>query len=222
MDALIEELWGASPPKSAVTTVQTYIYHLRQIFERENLNGERGDLLCTRLPGYVLRAADEQVDARIFQQLTAQGQALLEDGRARQASEVLHRALDMWTGGALANIQPGAVLQPYVAHLEERRISALELRIQADMELGRHRNMISELKSLVAAFPLNEWFHAKLIESLSRSGRRGEALQAYQMVRAMLNDELGVDPSPELQRLQHHVLSLGASSPRAAAQPAQP
>ena len=216
MDALIDELWGANPPKSAVTTVQTYICHLRRVFEKENLCTTHGDLLYTRPPGYVLRVSDDQLDARLFEQLTARGQELLERGCAHQASEVLRRALAMWTGPALANIQPGDVLQPYVVHLEERRISALELRIQADMALGRHRQIICELRSLVATFPLNEWFHEQLITALSHSGRRSEALQAYQHVRAVLNEELGVEPSPDLQRLQHDVLSLGiAAVPRA-------
>jgi SARP family transcriptional regulator, regulator of embCAB operon len=209
MDSLIAELWGDEPPKSAVTTVQTYIYHLRKLFAGKNLSPSGTNLLDTRSPGYSLQTADHQVDARVFERLVAEGQVLLEAGRHQHASQVLTRALDLWTGPALANVQPGSVLQPYVVHLEEQRISALELRIQADMELGRHRHLVGELRSLVAAFPLNEWFHAQLITSLSRAGRRSEALQAYQNVRIVLKEELGISPSPDLQRIQQHVLSVG-------------
>jgi DNA-binding SARP family transcriptional activator len=213
IDDLIEELWGPRPPKSAVTTVQTYIYHLRKVFEREHLNPPHKELLFTKSPGYVFRIEDDQVDSKIFERLVSQGQVLLDKGHADQASEVLRGALDMWTGPALANVFAGSVLRAHVVYLEERRIGALELRIQADMELGRYRSLIGELRSLVTVHPLHEWFHEQLITVLTQAGRRGEALQAYQQVRRNLSDELGVDPSPQLQRLQHQVLSLGARGP---------
>jgi DNA-binding SARP family transcriptional activator len=206
MDSLIDEIWGDEPPASAVTTIQTYIYHLRKLFERENLSPDGRDLLVTKAPGYVLRVAPGQVDSEVFEQLTTQGQQLLAEAHPEQAAVMLRRALDLWTGAALANVQLGSLLQAHVVHLEERRISALESRIQADIELGRHRELISELKALVATHPLHEWFHAQLIAALGSSGRRGEALQSYQHLRVVLRDELGVDPSSELQRLQCDIL----------------
>ncbi len=211
MDTLIEELWGFESPPTAVATVQTYIYQLRRMFEEQELNPFGGQLIVTRPTGYLIRAEPEQLDAAVFERLARQGRMLLEAGRTSEAADVLYRALDMWTGPALADVRRGNLLDAYAVHLEERRISTLELQIQADVRLGKHSELIGELRSLVSTHPLNEWFHGQLMMALSRAGRRSEALQAYQCLRAVLRDELGVDPSPELQRLQHQVLSAGNS-----------
>jgi DNA-binding SARP family transcriptional activator len=136
-----------------------------------------------------------------------EGKTLLEEGRPEQASQRLREGLALWRGPALANITPGRLLEGHVAHLEELRIRAIELRIRADSALGRHRELIPELRSLVSAHPLNEWLHGRLIDALHRAGRRGEALMAYRSLRAALNEELGLEPSGELQRLQRQVLT---------------
>jgi len=203
VETIIEELWGPNPPRSAVTIVQTYIYHLRKIFAAENLDPPGKPLLATRSPGYLLHAEPEQVDAEVFERLVQEGRDLKEKDRPRQAAAALSRALGMWTGPALADVPQGRLLQAHAVHLEE-------LRINADMAMGKHRELIAELRSLTCAHPFHEWFHGQLITVLSRSGRRSEALQAYQSLRALLSEELGVDPSPALQQLQQHVLALGA------------
>jgi len=136
-------------------------------------------------------------------------------GRPDLGSKALRRALALWRGPALADVTLGRALEAHVIHLEEQRIRALELRIQADMELGLHRELVGELRFLVATNPLNEWFHRQLIWTLGHCGRRSEALQAYQQLRRTLNEELGLDPSPDLQRLHQEVLSVG--HPEAAA-----
>jgi DNA-binding SARP family transcriptional activator len=209
IDYLIEELWGEDPPKSAVTQAQTYIYQLRKVITKEKLDAPGRELLLTKPPGYVLRVEPEQVDAFVFQRLVWQGRKSLENGDIETAAETLRHALDMWTGPALADVTPGRVLAAHVVPLEEQRLRALELRIQADLRLGLHRELIGELRSLVATHPLNEWFHGQLITVLSQAGRRSEALQTYQDLRTTLNGELGLEPSPELQRLQHEVLTAG-------------
>lgn len=205
--ALVDELWGENPPRSAVATVQSYVYQLRKSFKQ--VLGEAGvdDLLLTRPPGYGLRLADDQVDVRVFENLVAEGNRLVSDGQHRMASAVLDRALNLWRGPALADLRVGRLLEAHIAQLEECRIRALELRITADMALGRHRELIPELRSLVIAYPLNEWFHGALIEALNSAGRRGEALQAYQAVRRVLDEELGLEPSIPLQRLQRELLT---------------
>jgi DNA-binding SARP family transcriptional activator len=210
VDTIIEELWGPNPPRSAVTIVQTYIYHLRKVFAAEKLDPPGKPLLATRPPGYLLHAEPEQVDAEVFERLVQEGRDLKEKDRPRQAAATLSRALGMWVGPALDGVPQGRLLQAHVVHLEELRINALEMRIQADITLGKHGELIAELRSLTCAYPFHEWFHGQLISVLSRSGRRSEALQAYQSLRALLSEELGVDPSPGLQRLQQHVLTLGA------------
>jgi DNA-binding SARP family transcriptional activator len=209
MESLIEELWGSESPRSAVTTVQTYIYHLRRLFAAEKLDPPGRPLLITKQPGYLFQIDAGQIDAEIFERLVRQARTLLEGGRPEAAAVTLDEALAMWTGPALADVRGGNLLQAHAIHLEERRINALELRIEADIRLGRHRELVAELRSLVRAHPLNEWFHGQLIQVLGYSGRRSEALQAYTSLRTILRDELGVDPTPALQELQHQLLSIG-------------
>jgi DNA-binding SARP family transcriptional activator len=194
-----------------VTTVQTYIYHLRRLFAGGGLGTEDEPLITTRPAGYVIAAAPGEVDAAVFEELLSRGRDSLEAGSVPEASELLGRALDLWTGPALADVPLGSHLRAHGVHLDELRINAVELRIQADLKLGRHRSLIAELRSLTQEHPLNEWFHGQLISALTRSGRRGEALAAYQDVRHVLADELGVDPSPALQNLQRQVLTAGAA-----------
>lgn len=208
LDLLIDELWSENPPKSAISTVRTYIYQLRKIITRE-LDRPESELLCTRPPGYLLRVAPEQVDANVFRRLAEQGRERIECGQYDEASKILGQALDMWTGPAMADVAVGRVLRERLIPLEEQRLHALELRIQADLHLGRHRELVGELRSLVSAHPLNEWFRGQLISALSRSGRRHEALQAYQDLRLTLTEELGLEPGPDLQRLHQEVLSVG-------------
>jgi SARP family transcriptional regulator, regulator of embCAB operon len=212
-DLLIKELWGDDPPKSAVTTTQTYIYQLRKLFAREGLDEPGSELLATKPPGYVLRLDPGQVDALVFQRLVRQGQRHLDSGEVAEASQVLRRALAMWTGPALVDVTPGQVLEGHVVALEEQRLRALELRIQADLRLGHHRELIGELRSTVITYPFNEWFHAQLISALCRCGRRNDALQVYQSLRNNLNCELGLEPSLELQRLHREVLVAGTPRP---------
>jgi DNA-binding SARP family transcriptional activator len=204
IDELIEELWDGKSPKSAVRTTQTYIYQLRRFIEKERLGGE---LLITQAPGYVLRVQPGQLDVEAFQSLTCQGRRHLDNGCPDRAADVLRHALDLWRGPALTNVPQGRVLEALVVPLEELRLQAIELRIQAELHLGRHRELIGELRSLIAAHPLNEWFHGKLILALAKAGRRSEALLAYRSLRSVLAEELGLEPSPEIQRLHHAVLT---------------
>ncbi|WP_432840348.1 AfsR/SARP family transcriptional regulator [Dactylosporangium sp. CA-092794] len=208
IDSLIDELWAESPPLSATTTTQTYIYQLRKLIAKKGLAAD-GEMLVTRAPGYLLRVRPGQLDADRFTQLTTQGRALLDKGMAAEASDRLRTALDLWTGPPLSNVTLGNHLRAYAAYLEEERLRATELRIEADIRLGRYRELIGELRSLVIAQPLNEWFHRQLIGILTQCGRRNEALQAYQNLRAVLNDELGLEPSAEVQLLHRDILAIG-------------
>lgn len=220
MEVVVEELWGDSPPKSAVTTAQTYICHLRKVLGQEGLSTEEGELLVTRPYGYLFQIAPEQLDALVFQRKLSEGRQLLEEGRPDMASACLHEALDLWTGPILAHVARGPVLGAYAIRLEEQRLRALELRIQSDVLLGRDRELIGELRSLVMQYPLNEWFHGQLIRALSRAGRRNEALEAYRRVRETLTNELGLEPSDELQDLHQEV--LGATPTALAHWPPRP
>ncbi|MET9351393.1 AfsR/SARP family transcriptional regulator [Streptomyces termitum] len=210
-DLLIREIWGEAPPKSALTTLQTYIYHARKLFVSEGVMAPERTLLVTRAPGYVIQVDDDEVDVKIFENLITRGQTALHSGEPERAVELLRQALALWRGPALSNIPAGDVLTGRIVHLEELRIRALQLRIEAETQLGRQRDAIPELSVLVNEYPLNEWFHGQLISALNQSGRRAEALQAYRTLHRILDRELGLEPSPELQRLQLAVLNPPSS-----------
>lgn len=205
---LIDELWGERPPVSALTTLQTYIYKLRKIFAEAGLDPET--LLCTRPLGYLLAVPAADVDLFQFENLVEEGRQVV-DGEPERAAEILSRALALWRGPALADVITGELLAAQVTRLEERRIYALGLRLDAELRLGRHGALISELRTLAASHPLHEGFHAKLMLALYRSGRRGEALETYRGLRNVLIDELGVEPSPSIQRMQQDILASDAS-----------
>jgi DNA-binding SARP family transcriptional activator len=203
---MAEELWDERPPRTAVTTIRTHVYHLRKALDDTE---EGSGALRTEPTGYRFVRLPGPFDADHFVRATEQGHALLRGDSPAEAATVLRTALGLWRGTALAGIDPGPVLARHVEHLEELRVRALELRIEADMAMGRHRQLVPELRGLVAAHPLNEWFHARLIDALHRSGRRGDALRAYHAVRGLLDRELGIEPSADLQRVQHEVLTSG-------------
>jgi DNA-binding SARP family transcriptional activator len=194
-DRLIDELWGERPPATAAKTLQVYVSHLRKAL---------GDgTLLTRAPGYVMRLEPGQLDADRFQ-------ALLEEARGQepaQASGRLREALALWRGEPLADFRYDSFAQEEIRRLEELRLSALEERIECDLALGRHEDVLSELESLVQAHPLRERLQGQLMLALYRCGRQAEALDAYRAARRRLVEELGLEPSPELQRLERAILA---------------
>jgi DNA-binding SARP family transcriptional activator len=198
----LDELWGSRPPDSAMTTLQTYVYKLR----KEILGPSGLAQLHTRPSAYLFEVPDEQVDICEFEQLSRQGRAALENDQPKRATELLSNALSLWRGRALAGVTAGEILAAHITRLEEQRLRILEMRIEADMRLGRHQELISELKVLVFTHPLHERFHGDLMTALSRSGRRYEALDAYQRLRRILIDELGLEPSARLQQLHQSLL----------------
>lgn len=208
-DLIIDELWGTNPPRKAVLTVQTYICHIRKIIAPTADSRGGKEILATVSPGYLLSVRSGQLDTTQFNELVDSGRAMYEQGKPQQATVLLRQALALFRGPVLVDVDTGQVLQPYKVRFEEDRASALALRIQADLALGRHRELIGELKSLTASHPLDEWAHARLMEALSGAGRRSEALDTYQHLRKVLDRELGIAPSPELQRLQHQILRDG-------------
>jgi ABC-type transport system substrate-binding protein/DNA-binding SARP family transcriptional activator len=204
VDTLVDGLWGERPPATAAKNVQVYVSHLRKTL---------GDgMLLTRTPGYVLRLEPGRLDADRFQ-------ALLEEARGQQpaqAAERLRAALALWRGEALADFRYDSFAQEEIRRLEELRISALEERLEADLALGRHEDVLSELESLVRAHPLRERLQGQLMLARYRCGRQAEALEAYRAARRRLVEQLGLEPSPELQRLERAIL---AHDPSLAAPP---
>ncbi|GGV40028.1 SARP family transcriptional regulator [Actinomadura cremea] len=217
-EALIDELWGDSPVRSAMTTMQTYIYLLRKIINEELEPGAGERFLLTRPSGYMAAIPSDRIDLFRFEALTERGRAALHGGDPERAADLLTEAMALWRGAALADVRTGRLLQAHVTRLQESRIRTLEMRIEADLRCGRHRELISELKALAAEHPYHEGFHRPLMLALYRSGRQWEALNAYRSLREVLVGDLGLEPSPELARLQQAVLTGDPSLdlPRAA------
>lgn len=195
---LIDAVWGERPPDTAPNVLQSYVSALRKALGR--------DAVETRDPGYLLRAERDAIDLHRFERLATDGTRALEDGRFAAAGEVLVEALALWRGDALADVAEGDVLRPAAARLDELRLIALERRVEADLECGRHRELIGELEALAAEYPLREQPAALLMLALYRSGRQADALAAYRSTRTRLVDELGLEPGLALQRLETAIL----------------
>ncbi|WP_336159378.1 AfsR/SARP family transcriptional regulator [Amycolatopsis sp. VC5-11] len=207
MDAMVYEMWGETPPRSAVVTLQTYVYQLRKVIALSTGIDQAKKLLETTQPGYVLHVSPDRLDSCVFDRLVAEAHRLAAANELDRAARTTEEALSLWNGAPLSNVHCGTMLESYSTHLEDKRISALELRITINSRRGRYREMIAELRSLAAAHPFNEWFHAQLIEALNKAGRRKEALEAYRSVRSLLNDELGLDPLAELREAHDKILT---------------
>jgi DNA-binding SARP family transcriptional activator len=206
---LMEEIWGDRPPRSAPTTLQTYILQLRRLLSRAVADGAAGakEVLSTRHGGYRLDIQPGEVDAMEFDRLRELGQAAYEAGDFWAASDLLGQALALWQGPALVDVKAGLVLEIEVLRLEEARLSALESRIGADLRLGRHAQVLSELAALVAQHTLHEGLHAQFMLAQYRSGRVWQALQTYQRLRGTLVSELGIEPTARVSRLYQAMLA---------------
>src|SRR5215468_7686358 len=207
MDRLAEDVWGGDPPEGWATTLQTYVFHLRQALEPGRSRGAASGVLVTRGRGYLLRVDREHLDGALFQDGFAAGRAALEAGRCAEAAETLRKALELWRSPVLADLADYAFTRPEAARLEELRLATLEARIDADLALGRHDALTAELERLVAEHPLRERLHGQLMLALYRCGRQADALAAYRRVRDLLDGELGIDPGEPLQRLHGSVLA---------------
>jgi YVTN family beta-propeller protein len=215
-ERLIDEIWGEQPPDSAANMLHGSISKLRKLLA--GANGATA-VLATEPPGYVLRLADpaSQLDARRFEQILEEARRALSAGDAEAAHAQLREALDLWRGPPLADFAYEPFAQAEISRLEERRLAALEERIEANFALGRHADLVGELEGLVARYPLRERLREQLMLALYRSGRQAEALRAYQETRRAFAEQLGIDPSPALQKLEKAILrqddSLDAPAP---------
>ncbi|MEY2248940.1 BTAD domain-containing putative transcriptional regulator [Streptomyces sp. BF23-18] len=291
---LAEELWGASPPRSARATLQTYILQLRELIcaaldraakdaaaldraakdaaaldraakdaaamdgaamdgaamdgaamdgaamdgaakeggvldggamdgaaeggggvldggARGGSGGRRQakDVLLTVPGGYLLKSGDGVSDVREFERLAGSGYRAMDAEDYPQAARLLRQALGLWSGPALADVHTGPQLRTEAKRLEESRLCALDQRVEADLRLGRHRELLAELTVLINQYPMHESLCGQYMLALYRSGRRGEALDAYQRLRATLVRTMGLEPSPALAKLQRSLLMSG-------------
>lgn len=208
---LMDEIWGAEPPMSALSTMQTYILQLRRAMGTAmgpSAPGSAKDVLATRHGGYLLQIPDGSVDVHAYERLAREGQSAFETGDNDVSAQRLRAALDLWQGPALVDVRTGPVLEIEVRRLEESRLVTMERRIDADLRLGRHAELLAELTDLTARYPEHEGLHCQAMVALYRSGRQAAAFDVYRRLRARLIDELGLEPSPPLQRLHQAMLAV--------------
>jgi DNA-binding SARP family transcriptional activator len=193
-DRLIDELWGDQPPDTAATAIQVHVSQLRKALGR--------DVIVTQTPGYLIRVRDGELDLERFERSVAEAQSAPPE----EASVLLREALGLWRGTPLAELDV-----PFAhaagARLDELRLAALEQRADADLALGRHAQLVPELEGLVREHPLREHLRGQLMLALYRSGRQAKALDVYRSGRRLLDEELGLEPDDELQRLERAILN---------------
>jgi DNA-binding SARP family transcriptional activator len=194
-DLLIDELWPSGPPQNAANALQ---YHVSQL--RKSLG--RSKVIVTQPPGYVIRVGPSELDLLRFERLVDDAEHAAPD----VAAKLLREALELWRGPPLADVAHESFAQTEIVRLEELRLRAIELRLEADLAVGRARELVGELEALVRENPLRERLRAALMRALYGAGRQAEALEVYRQTRALLIDELGIEPSPALQELERAIL----------------
>ena len=219
-DRLIDELWGESPPASATRTLQAYVSRLRKALNGNGAASAAAGSVVTQGHGYVLRVAPGELDLERFSELAERGREALAAGEPGPAAELLREALGLWRGPPLADFAYEPFAQTAIAQLEERRLAAVEERVEADLALGRSGELVGELHELIERYPLRERLRGQLMLALYRSGRQAEALEVYQEFRRRLSEELGLEPSPRFKQLELAVLGHDPTLDLAARTPA--
>lgn len=202
-EQLITELWYDSPPRTATASLYVYISQLRKFLHHCGLTENP---IATKAPGYALQTENDELDARNFQLLVERGRQHVRLGRPEQASESFTAALGLWRGPALSNLTDGPMVGGFATWLEETRLECMELMVEANLTLGRHREIVGQLYSLTVEHPLRETFHSQLMLALYRSERRADALAAYRSARETLHDQLGLEPGRGLRSLHRAIL----------------
>lgn len=224
-ERLVELLWPGQAPDAGRHLLQVNVSQLRKLLEGDGPRSGEGRVLLTEVPGYELRIRDDRLDSKRFEQRLKEGEKLLRDGSPGVAADILGKALMLWRGDALVDLAGHAFALAETERLTELRRRALELRIESELALGRHAKVIPEIKVLLDQHPLRERLCAYLMLALYRAGRQAEASDVYQRTRRSLQEQLGMDPGPELQALLKRVLTQDPSldlekDPRSSERPA--
>ncbi|MEV1205422.1 AfsR/SARP family transcriptional regulator, partial [Microbispora rosea] len=210
-DRFVDDLWKGQPPPKALGALQVYVSNLRRVLEPERAPRTPARVLVSAPPGYRLALGTEDVDAWLFPKLVDTAAGLLSRREPAAAFDTISEALSLWTGQAYEEFADQEWAVPEVGHLLELRAVATEYRAEAGLALGRHAELVPELERHVAAHPLRENAVRLLALSYYRAGRQGDALAALRRTRALLSDELGVDPGPALRSLEADILAQAPS-----------
>jgi DNA-binding SARP family transcriptional activator/ABC-type branched-subunit amino acid transport system substrate-binding protein len=198
-ERIVDELWGETAPQHAAQSVRIYISRLRKSLGAERIETTGG--------GYLIRIADDELDAATFERLAAAGAAALANGEAERAALLLGEALDLWRGDALADFRFDSFAQQAIGRLDALRAVAREDRVDARLALGQARQVVPELETLIEQSSLSERPRSQLMRALYLSGRQADALELFRKTRKLLADDLGVDPGPELRHLERAILT---------------
>lgn len=215
VSSLFEELWEGDPPRSALTTVQTYVLGIRKrLAEKLHIKPEdvAADLLQTRSKGYFFNAQSCVFDLHQYRGLVEAGKEALQRGDDRGGVRLLRAADDLWRGPVLVDVVRGLPLEVEAAQLEQSRLLILELRVEAELRLGLHREVCADLAGLVMRYPYHERLHAYFMFSLCRAGWRARALEVFHKLRNSMIDELGLEPCAKVQQLHRHILAASEDS----------
>ncbi|MGY1583378.1 AfsR/SARP family transcriptional regulator [Streptomyces sp. MN13] len=202
-DEMCTEIWGQEPPRRATATLHVYISQLRKLLRHTTGSAS---LIETRFPGYLLHLGNGTLDAHEFHALARQGRAASRTRRYADASALHGRALSLWRGPVLGGLRGGPIVEEFALRAEETRLECVEQRNEAELALGRHRELVGPLYALVRRHPLIEGFHRQLMLALYRSDRRADALQAFRDLCAVLDGELGIAPCRQVRELHHRIL----------------
>jgi DNA-binding SARP family transcriptional activator/tetratricopeptide (TPR) repeat protein len=205
IDRLIDEVWGEAPPPTARNLIQCYVSRVRRVL-RGRSGSASGQVLVTRPPGYLLQVEAGELDLHHFEGLAGQARRAAANDDLEGAAEAWRAALALWRGPPLDGVVSEALRRRVVPRLQEARLVALEERLEVDLRLGRHADLVGELEALVATYPDRERLRRQLMLALYRSGRQVEALAVYRSTRQALAEELGLEPSPALQQLERAML----------------
>jgi DNA-binding SARP family transcriptional activator len=205
VERLIDVVWDERPPATARNLISVYVHHIRKLLTEAG--GAGGALIATKPPGYQLRVSDEQLDLLVFERLVRAGRAEASRSEHAAAGARFREALALWRGPALSDVSSALLSDVDVPRLEETRLTVLEERVETDLALGRHAQLVAELEALSVEHPFRERLCRQLLLALYRSGRRGEAVRRYQRIRQVLMAELGVEPGPGLQQLAQAILA---------------
>jgi len=217
-DVIVDELWGENPPPTAAKVLQNCVSALRKELPPDTIRTVAG--------AYGIALEADELDRDRFERLLAEGRAALESGEHEEALDQLRRALDLWRGAPLSDLSYERFAQDEIKRLEELHVGAFEDRIEAELALGHHDELVPELEGLVTRHPLRERLRAQLMLALYRAGRQAEALEAYRAARRTLMAELGIEPGRALRELEHAILdqdpAIELAARRQHRQPARP